>query len=163
MLGNICQIAYHVPNAMAAAEQMRHQFGCGPFKLIEHIEVEWAELNGKPFNFVHTSAFGQWGDVMLELIQLDSEPFELFAQPGIHHAAIMVDDLQTAYQRFAEQGYPCVLKAMTGTGTEFAFLDARATLGHLIEIYEKSEQLTGFYAYIKGAAGPANLDEVFLP
>ena len=34
--------------------------------------------------------------------------------------------------------------------TEFAFHDARATLGHLIEIYEPSPPLRDFYAHVRG-------------
>ena len=40
----------------------------------------------------------------------------------------------------------------TAGGTEFAFVDAVAALGHMIELYEPRPQLTGFYAMVDGAA-----------
>ena len=43
-------------------------------------------------------------------------------------------------------------KAATLTGTEFAFIDRIAEQGHMIEIYEKSDQLTGFYDMVRQAS-----------
>ena len=159
---DICQVAYLVPDARAAAKTYHQQFGCGPFQMVPEIPLEWATLHGHPIDFVHTSAFGQWGDVMLELVQLDSEPFSLFEKPGIHHVAIMVDSLQGAYEHFERQGLEIALKAQTLTGTEFGFVDARQQMGHLIELYEKSEGLVGFYDYIKAVSKTAPADQIFL-
>ena len=149
---DIRQVAYYVQDAEQAALKMRNQFGCGPFQLVRNIELDWATYNDQPIEFVHTSAYGQWGDVMLELVQLDSNPFPLFNTHGVHHVAVMVEDQQEAYRYFESLGYPVALKAMTTTGTEFAYVDARSDIGHLIEIYEANESLTGFYSYIKNVA-----------
>ena len=159
---DICQVAYFVPDARAAALQYHQRFGCGPFQVVPEIPLAWARLNGEPIDFVHTSAFGQWGDVMLELVQLDSELFSLFEQPGIHHVAIMVDSLTDAYAHFEGKGFEIALKAETLTGTEFGFVDAREQMGHLIELYEKSEGLVGFYEHIKAASESAPADQIFL-
>jgi hypothetical protein len=45
-----------------------------------------------------------------------------------------------------------VSRAETLTGTEFAFLSAGTIDGHLIEIYEKSEGLLGFYSMVRAAS-----------
>jgi hypothetical protein len=46
---------------------------------------------------------------------------------------------------------------------EFAFLDARETLGHYLEIYEASAALRGFYRFVADAAqAPWNPDEPFI-
>ena len=95
---------------------------------------------------------------MMELVQQDEEgpsPFRDMYQPGeegIHHTAMMVDSMAETYQQIASQGFEIAAKAGTLSGTEFAFVDTVATMGHMIEIYEKSEQLLGFYEMVRSAS-----------
>ncbi len=95
---------------------------------------------------------------MMELVQQESEgpsPFrDLYApgETGLHHVATMVENLTDAYQHFADRDIPLATRAMTQTGTEFSFLDATASLGHFIEVYERSDALLGFYENIRKAA-----------
>lgn len=154
----IVQIAYFVTDAEQAAYKAAAQYGAGPFFLVRNIELAWGECRGQPQAFVHTSAYGQWGSLMLELVQQDVEgpsPFrDMYApgEQGLHHMAMMVDSLSNAYADTATQGYQIAAKAETLTGTEFAFVDTVAELDHMLEIYEKSEALTGFYARVREAA-----------
>ena len=165
---NICQVAYFVTDARAAALKMHEQFNCGPFHVAAEIKLAWAESRGQAIDFIHTSAFGQWGEVMLELVQQDSEgrsPFRdmyLPGEEGIHHVAIMVASLPDTYDYYKAQGYEIALTAETETGTEFGFIDATKSLGHMIEVYERTEVLTSFYSYIKDAALNPDPDQVFL-
>jgi catechol 2,3-dioxygenase-like lactoylglutathione lyase family enzyme len=106
---------------------------------------------------------------MLELVQQEGEgasPFrDLYAETeqGLHHVAIMVPDFEAALAHFAQLGIPRVTEAVTLTGVEFAFLDARETLGHYLEIYEASAALRGFYRFVADAAqAPWNPDEPFI-
>jgi len=153
-----CQVAYFVNDVRAAVPKANELLGAGPFLVSEEIKLAWAELRGIPGDFVHTSAYGQWGNVMMELVQQDSEgasPFrDMYApgETGLHHMALMVDSMTDAYSHFADQGYEVAARAATASGVEFGFIDAVDSLGHMIEIYEKSEQLTGFYNYIRQAA-----------
>jgi hypothetical protein len=99
----IVQIAYFVNDARKSAKKMSKQFGAGPFFFIPRIELAWGKLRGEDCNFLHSSAFGQWGDVMVEFVQQDEEgpsPFrELYApgEEGIHHVAMMVDSMEQTY------------------------------------------------------------------
>jgi len=137
---------------------MAATFGAGPFYVVENIELEWGAHRGERCAFVHSSAYGQWGQVMMELVQQESpgpSPFrDLYApgESGLHHVATMVDDLPAAYAHFDAAGIPLATRSMTKTGTEFSFLDATASLGHFIEVYERSEGLLNFYAFIREAA-----------
>ena len=103
---------------------------------------------------------------MMELVQQESDgpsPFrDLYApgQSGLHHVATMVDSLEETYQHFASVNIPLATRAMTKTGTEFSFLDATASLGHFIEVYEKSESLLGFYEHVRQAASGWQGDHV---
>ena len=156
--GEICQVAYFVNDIRAAAEKMHALYGAGPFFVVDKIELAWAELRGEQGDFVHSSAYGQWGSVMMELVQQDSEgasPFrDMYApgQEGLHHVAVMVDSLPECYAHYANHGFELAARSMTKTGTEFAFVDTTSPLGHMTEVYEASEQLQGFYAFIREAS-----------
>ena len=154
----VVQIAYFVSDSRRAAQEAAAQFGAGPFFLVERIELAWGEHRGRPQQFLHTSAYGQWGSVMMELVQQDEEgpsPFrDMYApgEEGIHHVAMMVDSLPDAYAEAGRLGYDIAAKAETLTGTEFAFIDTVASKGHMLEIYERSRALEGFYAMVREAA-----------
>ena len=152
------QIAYHVPDAAAAAHEYSQAFGWGPFFLLEHIPLASCLYRGSPARFDHSSAYGQAGEVMVELIsQHDDSPSvlrDLFRreQVGVHHVAHFVPDLAEALASGVARGFAVALQARTVTGTEFAMLDASRQLGHMLELYEPRGDLEKFYKYVRRAA-----------
>jgi Glyoxalase/Bleomycin resistance protein/Dioxygenase superfamily len=158
-LGRIVQIAYDVGGDVKQAGT-RHaaRFGSGPFFVREHIELAVVEHRGAPAVFDHSSAYGQSGGVMVELVcQHQVEPESLRRQLaqrgiGIHHVAFFTDDLGREAARLDDLGYPQAMLATTASGRQFAFHDAVAELGHLIEIYELDERLLGFYTMVAEAS-----------
>ena len=64
-----CQIAYLVPDIRVAAERHAHTFGTGPFYVVDNIQLAYCEYRGRPGNWNHSACFGQWGNVMIELMQ----------------------------------------------------------------------------------------------
>lgn len=152
------QIAYHVPDPAAAAERCAREYGWGPFYLLEHIPLVSCRYRDRPAAFDHTSAYGQAGDLMVELItQHDDAPSalrDLYAarETGIHHVAHFVDSLPAALAEFRRRGIAVALEARTTTGVDFAMVDTSATLGHMLELYEGGADLKRFYAYIKHKA-----------
>lgn len=161
------QIAYFVNDIHEAATRMASTLGAGPFYVIENIQLAWCEHRGHPSDFVHSSAYGQWGDLMLELVQQEGEgasPFRDMYGPGeegIHHVACFVEDMDQAIAEYAEQGCPLAARAMAQVGTEFAFVDARDVLGHMVEIYVGDEALAGFYQLVRQASENWDGQEVF--
>ena len=90
-LGVPVQIAYAVDDVERAAQSFADRFGAGPFFIRHHPPFE-ATHDGAPAIFNHSSAYGQWGHMQIELVQLgDCSPVSLHqlvsAQPGIHHVA----------------------------------------------------------------------------
>ena len=154
----VVQIAYFVENIETSAIAANRRFGAGPFFIAKEIPLDWVVHRGKETTLVHSSAYGQWGHVMLELVQQDSlgpSPFrDLFDEGhfGLHHIALMVPSMQQAYQHFQEQQLEIATRAKTSSGVEFAFVDTLSSLGHFLEIYQKSEQLQGFYEMVAEAA-----------
>jgi hypothetical protein len=150
-LGRPVQLAYAVDDVWAGAARWAAVSGAGPFFVAAHIDVPTAIVRGEPGAFDHSSAYGQWGDVMVELVH-EHTPALGPAAPAPHHVAFMVESLADAIVECTDVGWPVLLHATTGSGQQFAFCDARADLGHLVELYEPSDRLRGFYAFVAAAA-----------
>jgi hypothetical protein len=148
---------------------MYDRFGAGPFFVSRNIKLKSCQHRGVNCDFVHSSAYGQWGDVMLELVQQDStgpSPFrDMYAvgEEGFHHTAVFVDSIDAAIDHYARLDIPLATRAITAQGSvEFAFLDATKSLGHMLEIYVGSDVLTGFYSMIKDASHQWNDADLFI-
>jgi hypothetical protein len=154
------QLAYKVNDLAAAAAAHHRQFGSGPFVVLRHVALASSQHRGVERPFDHSSAYGQWGSVMVELVvQHNPDPSALHdmfphgsGKEGLHHAALFVDHLEAAIARFERDGAPLAQLSVTQTGTAFAFVDTRASLGHMLELYEPTAQLTGFYEFVAQAA-----------
>lgn len=152
------QLAYHVPDALAAAEEFARTRGWGPFFVMQHIPLASCLYRGSPAAFDHTSAYGQAGDLMVELIQGHGEApsvlNEAFAPTatGLHHVAMFEDDLSAALASWESAGYALAMRATTTTGVEFAMVDTRSLFGHYLELYPPVRALQKFYAYVRAAA-----------
>jgi hypothetical protein len=155
--GRIVQVAYAVDDVDTAARTFADRVGAGPFFVRRHIELAAASHACEPAAFDHSSAYGQWGSVQVELVQVHAAHpaglSEIVLHPsGIHHVAWFVADFDAEQRRLDALGWPEVLDARTAGGLRFAFHDARTQLGHLVEIYEPSDRLLAFYASIAAAA-----------
>lgn len=146
---------------------MVERFDAGPFFINENILLSSAEHRGEPTDFVHSSAFGQWGDVMVELVRQEDDstrtPFrDMYQrdQEGLHHTAIIVDNFEDTISHFAGKGFELATRCITRQGgVEFGFIDAVSVMGHMIEIYEASPALLGFYEMVKDASIGWNGDD----
>ena len=154
------QLAYKVGDLETAVTRHHQRFGSGPFFVLRNIALASSQHRGVEQPFDHSSAYGQWGSVMVELVvQHNPDPSALHdmypwgsASEGLHHAALFVDDLAIAIGRFSADGMPLAQLSVTAGGTAFAFMDANASLGHMLELYEPTPQLTGFYDFVAEAA-----------
>jgi hypothetical protein len=154
------QLAYKVNDLEAAALAHTRAFGSGPFFVLRHVALASSLHRGVERPFDHSSAYGQWGSVMVELVvQHNADASALHdmfphgsGAEGLHHAALFVDDLDAAIASFASQGAPLAQLSVTEGGTAFAFVDTRDSLGHMLELYEPTQQLTGFYDFVAAAA-----------
>jgi catechol 2,3-dioxygenase-like lactoylglutathione lyase family enzyme len=151
------QIAYQTDDVTMAALAHSAQFGSGPFFLSEHIKLPAVTHKGRPALLDHSSAYGQWGNVMVELVAYhEASPASLSDQlaigvPGLHHVACFVDDLATDLEAMLGAGNELVVEAETASGQRFAFVSG-AGYGHLVELYEPTPRLTAFYSLVRSAA-----------
>lgn len=152
VLGGPVQIAYAVDDVAAAARRWATS-GVGPFFVREHIEVRNVRRRGEAGTFDHSSAYAQWGSLMVELIcQHDGGALPVGATRGLHHMAFFVDDIVETATSLTEQGMVEVLYAEGSAGLSFAMHDAVAQLGHLVEIYQRTVRLAAFYAMVRDAS-----------
>lgn len=137
---------------------------------MDHIPLAEVRYRGEPGSFDHSSAYGQWGGVMVELVcdhTIGPSPVADVVGvggEGLHHVAHFVDSLSAAGAALAANGWPEALWARTARGSAFAFHDAVGSLGHMIELYEPSAGLLGFYERVAAAAvGWDGTDPVRMP
>ncbi|MEX3785739.1 VOC family protein [Paraburkholderia sp. BR14374] len=151
----IRQVAFHVKDARKAAAAHSAAFGSGPFLVIDHVPLNLARYRGQPGVFDHTSAYGQWGDVMVELVQVHSSEPSVFSdlypdgRTGFHHIALVVDDLAKAMKDFEAQGFAEGFYGEAASGINFAMMDAVEQHGHFIELYASEPRLLEFYERIR--------------
>ncbi len=152
------QLAYHVPDAVRAAEEFARTHGWGPFFVMRHIPLASCLYRGAPAAFDHTSAYGQAGDLMIELIQGHGEAPNVLNEAfrpgdtGLHHVAMFEDDLGAALAGWESRGFAVAMRATTTTGVEFAMVDTRTAFGHYLELYPPVRALQKFYGYVRAAA-----------
>jgi hypothetical protein len=122
-----------------------------PFFIVDHVPLSTCRVDGAVGTFDHSSAYAQWGQLMVELLQTHhGGPVGEIV--GVHHLAFFVDNMERAATQLTAAGCREVLHATTERGTAFAFHEARPQLGHLVEIYEPSPGLQRFYTLVRDAA-----------
>lgn len=151
------QIAYQTDDVTNAALAHSAQFGSGPFFVYEHINLSAVTHKGRPALLDHSSAYGQWGNVMVELVTFhEAWPASLSDQlavggKGLHHVACFVEDLAWDLEAMLGAGDELVVEAVTSSGLRFAFVSG-GDRGHLVELYEPSPRLSSLYALVRSAA-----------
>jgi hypothetical protein len=158
-LGEPHHHAYIVDEIEEAVDRLVGQLGAGPFFLIERVPLESVLSRGEHAEFVHNSAFGQCAGSPIELIEpisLGPERVESGfsgARPRLHHIAFVVPLAEVAdlRGRLDERGLPEYLSSWFG-GVETTVHDARATLGHDLEIHAENEGLRQFFGMVRDAA-----------
>ncbi|MET0545365.1 MAG: VOC family protein [Caulobacterales bacterium] len=152
------QIAYFVPDAREAAIKHSALFGSGPYFVADNIPLCLCEYRGQPGKLDHTSAYGQWGEVMVEMVQQNNPDPSVFydmykpGESGVHHVALIVDDMKAAMRDYNNAGFETGLYAEVMPGAGFAMMDCRKTYGHFVELYEPTPPLLGVYKLVKDSA-----------
>jgi hypothetical protein len=154
----LVQIAYTVPDLEAACHEWAERVGAGPFLVRRHMEIV-ATHDGQPAIYDHSAAFGQWGPVMLELVELHeceptsmNEVFRHSASNQVNHYAFFVDDLEASSAALQAQGFPLTMELVSSSGMQVHFLDARSTIGGLLELYVGTPHLRAHYDMVAALA-----------
>jgi catechol 2,3-dioxygenase-like lactoylglutathione lyase family enzyme len=149
-------IGYVVEDLAAAAERFAAHFGAGPFYAIEHLIFDEVTYRGEPAVYDHSSAFGRWGPIIVELTEVhDAQPAGLrdaliSPRAGVGHVAWLADSLEDEVARLQAAGFVPFHTGRTGPASA-VWLDAGSQLGHPIEVLQRRDELEGFYAMVKAA------------
>jgi Glyoxalase/Bleomycin resistance protein/Dioxygenase superfamily len=163
----LVQLAYRVDDLDAACHDWAQTLGVGPFLVRRRMAVTVTH-RGEPAQYLHSAAFGQWGPLMVELIQVhECAPASLsqivhhdrVGQP--HHLASFVADLDGTAALLQASGVEVAMDLVSSSGIRTLFLDARATTGCLLELYSPNDHLRALYDRVRDlAAGWDGLDVV---
>jgi catechol 2,3-dioxygenase-like lactoylglutathione lyase family enzyme len=151
-------IGYVVDDLEAAARHLSAATGAGPFLMLEHVPLADASYRGAPASYDHSTAFGQWGPVIIEISRIHAaEPtglrefFTAGRHPAIGHVAWLVDDLDGESARLEEAGLALVHSGSSGP-VRANWHDGRQLFGHPIEVHRRGPELLGFYETIAAAS-----------
>jgi hypothetical protein len=151
-------VGYVVDDLAAAARRISAATGAGPFLMIEHVPLAHATYRGAPARYDHSTAFAQWGPVIVEISQVHAaEPaglrdfFTAGRHPAIGHVAWLVDDLEAESGRLERAGLPLVHSGSSGP-VRANWHDGGDLFGHPIEVHRRGPELLGFYETIAAAA-----------
>jgi catechol 2,3-dioxygenase-like lactoylglutathione lyase family enzyme len=153
----IHHVGYVVEDLRAGVERFAAAFGAGPFLAIEHMEFDEVTFRGEPAAYDHSSAFGTWGPLLLELTVIhDAEPAGLRealtpADGGLGHLGIVVDSPASAAEELAAAGCRPFHTGRTGPA-EAIWLDGGELFGHPVELLRRGPGLLEFYDRVRAAS-----------
>ena len=156
-LGPPVQIAYAVSDIFRGVDKWIKYFGAGPFFIAEHIPIKNVIYRGQPSELDITVAYGQWGEIMIELVQDNGEGPSIIRdlyppqKSGLHHLAYFVNDMDLVSAKLVKEGYVLAMSGQAGEN-KFQFFDAISEMGHFIEIYEPIESLKYLYERVRSAS-----------
>lgn len=144
----IRQLGYVTDDIEAAALSWVKSVGAGPFFVMEGMGFQsWSYL-GAPQEMTLDIAFGQVGDLMVELIKPNGPWPNVYgdAPPKnacrAHHHGYLVADLDKAA---LDLGRDPVTRAALSDTTELRYFDCRDRLGLFVELITDSEESRGFF------------------
>jgi hypothetical protein len=150
-------IGYVVEDLARDAPDFASATGAGPFFAMEHIVFDEVTYRGELAAYDHSSAFGQWGPILVELTQVhDAYPaglrVALAAQgTGVGHVAWLADSLEDEAARLRAAGLTPFHTGRTGPASAVWF-DGGPLFGHPIEVLERRDELERFYAMVQNAS-----------
>ncbi len=126
--------------------------------MIEHVPLSTVTFDGEPAAYDHSTAFGQWGPVIVEISVVHAaSPAGLGAflgsarPPAIGHVAWLVDDLEAESARLASAGLPLRHTGHSGPVSAH-WHDGAPVLGHPVEVLRRCPEILGFYTAIGEAS-----------
>lgn len=154
----IVQNCYVVRDLEAACARLQALYGIGPFVGGAEAELSEHVYRGVPAAPIRLrGVFVQSGDLNIELVQLLSDApsafHDMFANgaEGFHHVAMYCDDYAGERDRMIAEGYPLASEFTVAGIGRICYLDARDSLGHMLELYPESPVIRAMYTQAREA------------
>lgn len=166
----IVQNCYIVHDLDAACARMHRLYGIGPFVGGGEGVLDHHTYRGEPAAPIRIrGVFVQSGELNVELVQLISEApsafHDMFPEggEGFHHNAMFCPDYEAARDAWVVEGYAVASEFVTSFGAKICYVDARATHGHMIELYPENEIIRGMYRQARQASENWDRSELIVP
>jgi hypothetical protein len=134
-------------------------FGSGPFFLGRDRQLKVTSESGGEVDIRVDVAVGQWGDLMVELVRQTSPEPTILTKTGsdnrpfvMHHLCMHVPDLDLAISRAGELGFSVAMTCQRQEGGRIIFLDTMKTLGHFVELCERTGDIAFLYDSVRRAS-----------
>ena len=130
-LPSIHHVGYVVEDLRAGVQRFAAGFGAGPFFAMEHIAFEEVTYRDGPAVYDHSSAFGQWGPILVELTEVhDAQPAglrEALVAPGagVGHVAWLAESLDAEAARLRRSASPRFTPGAPDRPTRSGFMAGR--------------------------------------
>ncbi len=135
------QSCWVVDDLHSAMRDWHKTAGVGPFYYVENQVADNYRYLGRPAETaVFSAAFAYLGDTQIELIVQHNDVASAYrvsypkGAVGHHHLGADVDDYNQALEHYKSKGYSLIHEA-TYNGQPFCYLDTRAELGFMIELF----------------------------
>jgi catechol 2,3-dioxygenase-like lactoylglutathione lyase family enzyme len=143
------QQAWVVDDLEAAAQRFSRTLGIGPFFIADYRPefFETVEYRGQPGSLQMRTAIAYAGAIQVELIQpmgtgpscyRDTVPA---GREGFHHICFWTHDIDADIVDYVARGCSVAVRARVKKGPRFAYLDATASIGCMVELLEYSTGL----------------------
>lgn len=156
-LPSLHHIGYVVEDLRLGVESFAAETGAGPFLAMEHIVFDEVSYLGQAARYDHSSGFGQWGPILVELTQVHlAEPAALCRRlvppvGGVGHVAWLTNSLEAETVRLKALGLEPFHAGRTGPASAVWF-DGGTLFGHPIEVLQSRPEILGFYETVRAAA-----------
>jgi Glyoxalase/Bleomycin resistance protein/Dioxygenase superfamily len=157
VLTAVHHIGYVVEDLRRDVPRFAAATGAGPFFAIEHLVFDEVTYRGEPAVYDHSSAFGQWGPIIVELTAVhDVEPAGLrdaLVAPGagLGHVGCLAESLPDEVARLEASGLTPFHTGRTGP-VSTVWLDGGSLFGHPVEVLQSRDELLRFYAKVGQAS-----------
>lgn len=144
----IRQMGYVTDDIEASAMAWVRTMGAGPFFTLPDMGFQsWTYL-GEPQEMTLDIAFGQVGEMMIELIRPNGPWPNVYGKSlpkGCvpHHHGVLVEDVEASSR---SMGGEAVTRAELSPETELRYFDCRDRTGLFIELITDNEESRGFFA-----------------
>ena len=151
---HIVQLAYHVTDIDAAIVACHRRYGWGPFLLRRHLPLVDVRYRGALATLDISAAHAQAGPLQIELVTQHCDQPSTFRdafaadREGLHHVALFPQDHDIMVAHYVAQGFAVTTELRTAEGRGASYLDTRATLGHMVEVYRVNASLHALYARV---------------
>lgn len=144
----IRQLGYVTDDIEASALAWVKTMGAGPFFIMPDMGFQsWTYL-GEPQEMTLDIAFGQIGDMMIELIRPNGPWPNVYGKSmptGCvpHHHGVLVEEVEASSGSMSGEA---VTRAELSADTELRYFDCREQTGLFIELITDNEESRGFFA-----------------